>query len=176
MRKKVKIVILIAIVVLFGTMGAIIVSKVQTKNAAEAQVENLPDFKFFTLDKTPFTRGNIEQGKPVLIIHFHPECENCQWAAQEMKTKVDQLSDVQVLMISSADPEKVSEFMKHFELDKHSQITPLLDSEFTFFKTFGIDVVPLEMIYNKDHKLVKYYKGEVKVETIVKLLKESQKL
>lgn len=172
MSKKVKIVIVIAIVVaLFGTMGAVIVTKLQTKKAAEAQVENLPDFKFFTLDKAPFTRSNIQKGKPVLVVHFHPECENCQWAAKEMKGKMDLLSDVQVLMVSSADPVKVKEFMSHFELDKYSQVIPLLDSEFTFFKTFGISIVPLEMIYNKDHKLVKYYKGEVRIETIVKLLK-----
>ena len=62
--------------------------------------------------------------------------------------------------------------MTDYKLKDHTQITPLLDKDHIFFNVFGMVLNPIVFIYNKDHQLVKYYKGQTKAEAISKALND----
>ena len=74
-----------------------------------------------------------------------------------------------VLLVSNASPESIKMFMQQFEFsDKDFRI--LTDSKLVFNEIFGIDIIPSTLIYNKNLELVKFQKGEIKMETILKYL------
>jgi peroxiredoxin len=171
MKKKVfKISIIVFLFGFFGTMGFLIVRQLMIKKEAAEKIQDVPAFKFYTLANTGFTNDSIANGKPVIIIHFSPDCENCQDEARELQQKLPGLGDVQVLMIADGKKEPVEKFMIDYRLNVFPQIKPLLDNDGVFFKAFGVALNPLVIIYNNEHRFVKMYKGQTKVEAIRKAL------
>jgi peroxiredoxin len=142
------------------------------KEATE-KMKQLPAFKFYTVDKQAFTHKDLLTDQPVVIIHFSPDCENCQHEAVQLQSKMDLLQGVQILMITAdKKADVVTKFMNDYKLNLYPLITPLMDIDYTFFKSFGMEVNPLIFIYGKDGNLKKYYKGETKIEAIKKALQE----
>lgn len=170
MRRYIKPIIVTALLGIFGFMGYTIVTKAKMKNEAEQKVQHLPDFAFNTPDDKIFASTALAKDKPVLIVHFDPDCEGCQYEAYEIKKNAELLRDIQVLMITSADAEKAKQFLADYQLEEYSFITLLLDKNRTFFNTFGAAVTPMQILYDKEHKLVKIFKGEVRMDAVAKLL------
>lgn len=155
-----------------SSLGYLIYSKLQTRQTSEEKMSTLPAFVFYKTDGSKFTRADIPAG-PLLLIHFQPSCENCQYEARELKEHAGELADVQVMMVSSAPAEEIMEFMDAYELSVYPNIIPLADKDRTFEATFGTSLIPLEIIYDSDHKLLKYFKGEVKIEAVIQQLKQA---
>jgi peroxiredoxin len=171
MRRYIKPVIIIALLVIFGGLGYTIVTKLKQKSEAEQKVQRLPQFTFHTPGNAAFSSAQLAKNKPVLIVHFDPDCEGCQYEAYEINKSLDLMKDIQVLMITSADADKAKQFLTDYQLEGYPFITLLMDKDNTFFRTFGAAATPMQVLYDKDHKLVKIFKGEVKMEAILKLLK-----
>src|ERR1044071_110503 len=103
MKKRIlKISLVTGLLAFFGIMVYTIAHKLNVKKEAEEKISSLPPFKFYTLAGDGFTEGNVEHGKPVVIIHFSPDCENCQEEAVELDKNIALLGNTQVLMISEA--------------------------------------------------------------------------
>jgi thiol-disulfide isomerase/thioredoxin len=171
-RKILKIVIPALVIGLLGFLIYGIVTKLNIKSAAEEKIKEVPDFKFYTLSNNGFTNENIPANKAVVIIHFSPDCENCQDEASDLQKDIGLLPDVEILMVSEAKKEEVAKFMMDYKLDSNPQIIALLDKDHVFFKAFGQVLNPLVYIYNKEHKLVRHYVGQTRVEAISKALKQ----
>jgi hypothetical protein len=74
-----------------------------------------------------------------------------------------------ILLVSHASPESIKIFMQQFSInDRNTQI--LCDTSLVFSDIFGTNVIPTNLIYNKDLRLVKLLKGEFKTEAIIKYL------
>lgn len=155
-----------------GIMGYVIIHKMQVKKEVAAKMEQLPKFKFYKLDGTIFTNDSIPPNNPIVIIHFSTTCENCQNEAEDLSKGISMLGSTQIYMVTSSTKEEVESFMKTYKLNEYSQIIPLLDNDNTFFNSFGMALNPLVFIYDENQKLVKYYKGETKIEAIQKALKK----
>jgi thiol-disulfide isomerase/thioredoxin len=172
MKKKIlKTGIVTGLIVFFGIMGFTIVQKLMIKKAAAEKISELPAFKFYTLDDAGFTNENIPAGMPVVIIHFSPDCENCQEEAVDLEKNMALLGGVQILMVTEAEKDEVRKFMTDYNLDEQPQVIPLRDKDGIFFTVFGMVLNPLVFIYDKQHRLVKLYKGQTKAEAIQKALK-----
>jgi peroxiredoxin len=170
MRRFIKPLIIIVLVGFLGSMGYVIVSKLKTRSEAEQRVKILPDFTFYTLEDAPFGKAQLKKKLPVVIVHFDTDCESCQYEAIQIRKDIDLLKGVQVLMITPSEPAKVRKFFADYGLEGNPVITPLIEKNNDFFNTFGVAVTPFEMVYSSELKLVKEFKGEVKMEAIMKQL------
>lgn len=171
-RKIFKISIISGLVVFFGCMSVIITRQLVIRKEAAEKIHDIPQFKFYSLSGQNFTQDSVAAGKAVIIIHFSPDCENCQDEAKELQGNISALGDVQVLMIAEADKDEVEKFFGDYKLAALPQIKPLLDKDGAFFKAFGMVLNPLVFVYDREHKLVKFYKGQTKVDAISKVLKQ----
>ena len=83
MRKIIIGTILIVIVSFASFLGIGIVRKIQIQKIVNEKIARFPSFSFLTLTNEKFNSSLISKG-PVLVMHFHPECEHCQWEIDEM--------------------------------------------------------------------------------------------
>jgi len=72
-------------------------------------------------------------------------------------------------MISSEEIGKIKAFFTKYQLTNF--VKPLQMDIKTMVDTFGAVSIPTIYIYGKDHQLIKQYKGETKVASIIKHIK-----
>jgi thiol-disulfide isomerase/thioredoxin len=166
MNKKIKIFVSVVVIVILVSCFFII-KKVNEKNKAESIIAKTPEFSFLTLDNLSFSDKNIENSESRLILnHFSPNCEHCQYMAGEFLKDSQKIKDVQILMITSADSASVAKFNSDYKLSLLPNIIILRDTNYQFQKTFRTSVVPSFFIY-EHNKLVKKFIGETLINNLV---------
>jgi thiol-disulfide isomerase/thioredoxin len=145
----------------------ILIYKINTKAKENEIIISIPKLSFLTLDNLSFSDKNIENSESRLILnHFSPNCEHCQYMAGEFIKDSQKLKDVQILMITSADSAIVAKFNNDYKLSLLPNIIILRDTNYQFQKTFGTSVVPSFFIY-EHNKLVKKIIGETLINNLV---------
>ena len=148
-----------------------IAGKMQKNKIMKERIKSLPVFSFRTLNDTIFRSDQLKEG-PVLILFFHPECEHCQYQITTLFNNNVIPSGLCVLLISNAEKEGIRKFMEENNLLQYPGLTALADETYSFRNYFGTEIVPAIFIYNKELKLVRYFQGEVRPETILKYLRQ----
>jgi|WetSurMetagenome_2_1015567.scaffolds.fasta_scaffold00040_4 hypothetical protein len=149
------------------------INKVNAKKLRLEKIEKLPSFTFLSLDYISYSSSEILHG-PLILVHFHPECEHCRYEISELsKSKLSE-SGIKIILISSANIVAVKQFLIELPLSKTNDFITLLDTAYTFEEIFGRGVIPTTYLYDKDLHLIKVLSGECKIETIHKLINESR--
>lgn len=161
-------------VFLVGTLLLIGINrKMKNQKEISERTSKLPSFTFMTLSELPFNSLDINEG-PVLIVHFHPECEHCQYEISEILKSVIPESFKTVLLVSSANPDSIRRFLFRMNISDFPSVITLADTSYSFEATFGSSPIPTSYIYNSKLKMIKVLHGEVKTETILKYLWDSE--
>jgi thiol-disulfide isomerase/thioredoxin len=166
MNKKMRVYITLILFVL-SISCFYIQRKIDQKNKADAIIAKIPEFSFLTLNNHSFSDKNIENRNSRLILnHFNPNCEHCQYMAGQFVKDSQKLNDIQILMITSADSLSAAKFNSDYKLSLLPNIIILRDTNYQFQKTFGTGVVPSFFIY-EHNKLVKKVIGETIIENLI---------
>jgi hypothetical protein len=165
------VILIIFIIVSFLVIG--INRKMKNQKDINEKISRLPSFSFKTLEGTSFESSDIKQG-PILIVHYHPECEHCQYEIAEILNSAIPESFKNVILVSSAHPDSIRRFLNRLNSCDFPSIISLADTLSSFADTFGRSPIPSSYIYNRKLNLVKVLHGEVKTETILKYLRESE--
>lgn len=173
MRRIFKVVIILIVIGLLGYMVYQIAGNIKARKELSEQIQSLPDFEFQVINGEVFKSSDIKVDLPVVVVYFNPNCEECQYEIQQIRDNISLFQDVQILLVSPVKKEVLLEFYDKYNLDKYSQITVLLDHKDNFHTVFGPASYPTIFIYNKLHQLIKRYKGETKVEAVLKALQEN---
>lgn len=154
-------------IVLIMLVGGIVAKVIKANDSAE-RIKTLPSFTLESLDGNIFSSDDLEKG-PLLIVYFHPECEYCQYEISTLISNDIQSRGIKILLVSNARPEAIRKFMEPFDINSEN-FNILSDTSVVFSEMFGIHTVPVNILYDVNLKLVKYFKGEVKTETILNYL------
>jgi thiol-disulfide isomerase/thioredoxin len=171
MKKTLILSIVIIVIGLTAFLFTGIATKTHLNKIAKERITVLPVFSMKTLNDTIFRSDLIKSG-PVIILHFHPECEHCKYEISTLFKCKAELSGTQVILISNAEKEVISNFLKENNLLNYPGSVALLDETYSFKSYFGTGIVPATFIYDKKLKLVKFFQGEVRPETILKYLRQ----
>lgn len=174
MKKIITILFVFVVIIFISYFGYQSIKKHNINKQAEKTIQELPVFSFYTLNKKRFKYINITK-KNTLIIYFHPECEHCQYEAKQLVLNKEKFKQTQILMISPADLTDIQLFNTSYGLNKVEILKMLWDKERKFENHFGKSTFPTILIYNQENKLQKKYKGEVKIESILKYIGKTQK-
>ena len=174
MKKK----IIICLGLLALSLGAFLAFKIGKKynhnKEVALQKQSLPIFQFYSQDLKVFSAKELKKNKAVCIFYYNADCEHCQHEASHISKTIAAFKYTQVLMVSTNTPKETAVFSKTYKLNDAGFIW-LYDKGYSFYKWFGESVTPSVYIYNADHKLVKEYIGEVKIEAIIKYLVNGKK-
>ena len=166
MKRKLIIFITIVLSIIFVAC-LLIAKKINDKYKSEILISTLPEFSFISLDLHSFDRKDIDKNKLRIILnHFSPTCEHCQYMAGEFIKNSQKLKDIQILMITSADIDVASKFNSDYKLSLLPNIIILRDTNYQFQKIFGTGVVPSFFIY-EHNKFVKKVIGETMIDNLI---------
>ena len=168
MRKFLKFLIIILLLAIVGWLGTRTYQRYQSKKEATERVQTLQHVCFEALNGGQVYLDEFDRQKPTVIIYFHPECEHCQYEASEIGKQAEQFAKANMILITPDDSVKrVEAFASRYNLWAVDNLAVLLDRNHQFLRSFGTAVFPSVFIYGTDQKLVKSYKGEVKMEAII---------
>lgn len=140
---------------------------IERRRLRENAIRSVPAFDFKQLDGKSFSRDSVDFNVDRLVLNYYnPDCDHCQYVADQIVKNAVKFERIQLLMITPADKEKVADFCRRYQLESVPNLKLLLDTHHEFETVFGTSVTPSFFIYNYDGKLVEKIIGETKVENL----------
>lgn len=140
-------------------------------SAAYSQSNKVPPFRITQADGKVFFAGSLPLGKPIVIIYFSPDCEDCQQMTKEMLSRINELKRASIAMITSQPLAMVKKFISDYKLDKYSNIY-VGTEEGSYFvgKYYKVGQLPFMALYSLYGDLIKIY-DKVNLDDLVIQLK-----
>lgn len=140
----------------------------QAKKESENRIQALQHCCFKSLNGQLVCIDEFDIQKPTVIIYFNPGCEHCQYEASEIGKQAELFEKANMILITPDDSTKrVEAFAAKYHLWEVDNLIILIDQDHKFKDYFGTSIFPSVFIYGSDKKLLKLYKGEIKMEAIL---------
>jgi len=172
MRKAIKIIIAILILSIVIFLGYNIYQKIQHKQKIAENTKTIPSFNFKTIESVDFTLKDISSKKPKLFIYFNSECEFCNGEAEKISENLDLFNDIQILFVSHEETQNILRFAQKHHLYNRKNIIFLEDEKLEFSKLFDAKSIPFIVLYSKEDKRIKVFKGSTNPKKILTYLPE----
>lgn len=164
-----KLLVLFSLIIIAGC------SRAQTSSAGKG----MPPYRILTTDSNYLTPANLKKDRKTVLIYFSPDCPHCQHLTMDMKHKMKQFGNAQIIMITWSDKfdiRAIKNFVRDFDLKKfHNIIVGTEGYTYGVQKYFNIQTTPFVAVYNRKGKLVKTFSKEPEVEDIVEAVKDADK-
>jgi thioredoxin-related protein len=156
-------------------------SLIITAGCSQAQnkpnIENIPPFHILKTDSTYFTPANLQKNKPVMIIYFSPDCSHCQHLMYEMKPKMKQFGNTQIVMVTFMEPSMLialKNFYRDFDLAKYPNVTVGTEGHtYVVQRYYQVKTTPYIAIYNRNGKLVKAFDKVPSMDELIATVKKA---
>jgi thioredoxin-related protein len=134
----------------------------------------IPPYRILTTDSSWVTPANLK-AKRTLLIYFSPDCPHCQHLTMDIKQKIKQFGDTQIMMITwsnNYDIRAIKNFVRDFDLRKYPAIKVGTEGyTYQVQKYFKIETTPFVAVYNSKGKLTKSFRKQPEVEDVLKAVK-----
>lgn len=130
---------------------------------------DLPDFSFTSTENGAVGKSDLDQGEPVIIFYFDPDCDDCLAQAGSIKSEIESFDGVQLLWISWAENTVLTAFKDEY-FPNNTNVYVLKDDSFMFDSYFGYSEVPAVYVYNKSWQQVGSFNDTVSIEELLSLL------
>ena len=108
-----------------------------------------------------FKADSLPVGKPIIIIYFSPDCEDCQQFMDKISNSIDDFKSASIAMITFLPVESLSQFIERNNLNKYPNFYVGTEGSNFFVRDFyNIGQLPFVAVYTKDGDLVKQYSGK----------------
>lgn len=148
-----------------------------TQAQNKQNIENIPPFKILKSDSTYFTPANLKKNKPVMIIYFSPDCSHCQHLVYEMKPKMKQFGDTQIVMVTFTEftmLKMIKNFTRDFGLAKYPNITVGTEGHtYVVQQYYQVKTTPYIAIYDHKGKLVQAFDKVPSMEELIIAIKKA---
>ena len=171
MRKLFKLLLGFVLVLTAGWLIAHTFHTYMAKKEAAEKIQTLQHVCFESLHGGQICLDGFNPSQPTVILYFHPECEHCQYEANEIERQSDRFSNANLILITPDDSiKRVEAFAGKYKLWQVDNLVILFDRKGQFKNQFGTSVVPSVFIYGSNKQLLKQFVGEVKMEAVLKMI------
>jgi thioredoxin-related protein len=164
-KKRYKFLIITGVLYLLGYMMVKIKDKIQQETVISQKIAIL---------SSPLTsyKDKIENknNAPSVFVAFHPDCEHCQYEAKSINERHIDLQYTNIVLFTSANDSLTKAFSHTYGLDTLKNVQVMTDETNEIHQRFGVKMIPTIFIYDSRGNLLKQYKGETKIEAILKTL------
>ena len=139
---------------------------VQQKEKFATDKGQLPNFQgCLNSDSSHFEISSLPQQKPVIVLFLDTECGQCQRQVANLQQHYQRLQNAEVLLVSV---ERLAALRAFEQKVKSNQHFHLLQIQFEqVFETFGSLISPHTFVYDTNHQLLKDFKGQTPIDSIV---------
>lgn len=131
----------------------------------------IPPFRIQMPDSAWFSKTNLQKNKAALILYFSPDCGHCQLETEELLSKMKELNNLQIVMITSRPFEDMANFADHYKIKRFPAIKIGTDPARFVTGFYDVKFTPFSALYNKKGTLVKVYEKGIDMEELVSLTK-----
>jgi thiol-disulfide isomerase/thioredoxin len=132
----------------------------------------IPPFKIVKADGSLFRAQDLPRGKPVIIIYFSPECEDCQKFTEAMLSRIDEFWGASVVMVTYLPVKSVAWYVKKYRLNIYPNIFVGTEgNSFIVRYYFNVHRFPFVALLDREGKLVKLWDRQENIEELVSTLK-----
>ncbi len=158
MKKKIVGSVALALVLLCVWFAHKSITKLQQKEKVQDTQQTL------SLIGEKLGMETLDSQKPAVLIYFNSECHFCQYEVKEISKNLSKFKQYQLGFMSFEPEIKAKNFLKEYGLQAF-----YLSVDENRLTTHIMGGVPQVFIYD-DNSLKKHFKGEVKIEAILKVL------
>ncbi len=112
-----------------------------------------------------------------MIIYFAPDCSHCQHLMYEMKPKMKQFGNIQIVMVTFMEPNMliaVKNFYRDFDLAKYPNITVGTEGHtYVVQRYYQVATTPYIAIYDHKGKLVKAFAKVPPMDELIATVKKA---
>jgi peroxiredoxin len=173
MKKKiVKFVIGSIVFSIFILLGILGFKSINNKKMIAKTIQTFHDFCTFCMDNNrEFCTDSLPK-QPIVLLFIHPECDFCHEEIKQLKESQILFQNISVLLVTTAPRQQVIDFYSNQNLSAFDNIKLLMDDNLKIFKEFDVNTIPTVFLYDEDKKLIFKHKGEIKMEYLIKQLRE----
>lgn len=137
-----------------------------------SQINKIPPFQMMQANGKVFPAGNLPVGKPIIIIYFSPDCEECHDLTTELLNRINDFSTASIAMITNMPLDQVKQFVSEFQLERYSNIYVGTEGDASFAgRYYRVGRIPFVVLHNKNGDLIKVYNQEMNIEDLIVRLK-----
>jgi hypothetical protein len=126
-----------------------------------AQTGKVPPFRMVTPDGETFKAENLPFEKPIIIIYFSPDCDECQQMTKDLLSRISDFEKASIAMITYLSVEVVRKFAADNSINIYSNIYIGTEGNYLFVKNYyNIEQFPFIALYNKNGDLFKKYNSK----------------
>ena len=170
MKKTIKLIIALILMSTIAFLTYKITSKLNHKKEVAKRTKTIPEFSFKTVSGAEFSRDNLKQ-HPTIFVYFNSECDFCQSEAEKIQERLTDFKNMQLIFVSYENSQQIQKFAQTYLLNNKKNVIFLEDSQRKFSSLFDVNSLPYIVVYNKKKQLLKKFKGAVKIDDILKVLK-----
>lgn len=138
------------------------------KKLVQTKIQSTPvNVNLFTLDSTRFI---FPLAKPVVFILYNSTCEHCQYELSQINAEINSFNNIELVFLSSEPIPAIKQSALPFEGNRNVNFVKINPED--VFANFGTVRYPTILIYGTNGKLIKEFKGETKVEAILKYARQ----
>lgn len=144
-----------------------------TSSRSFPQSGKVPPFQMMLHNGKIFRARNLPFGKPIIIVYFSPECEECHQFTEGLLKNINDFRNASIAMITYMSPDKVKQYVSDFKLEQYPNIYAGTEGNTLFvLNYYRISKFPFVALYNKDGGLIKKYNStEVDLTDLIRRVK-----
>jgi thiol-disulfide isomerase/thioredoxin len=136
------------------------------------QAKGLPPFKIIQSDGKVFRAQDLPVGKPVIIIYFSPDCEDCQKFTESMLSRMDDFWKASIVMVTYLPVKDVAGFVSKYKLNIYPNIHVGTEgSTFIVRYYYNVKLFPFVVLLNKNGKVEKIWERKEDIDDLANRLK-----
>lgn len=136
----------------------------------------IPGFKIQMPDSSWLYKQNLDKKKSTLILYFSPDCGHCQMETEGILSKMKELKNLQIIMITSRPFEDMFNFANHYKLSRFPAIKIGSDPARYVTRFYDVKFTPFSALYDNKGKLVKAYPKGINMDELIALLQLQEEL
>lgn len=138
-----------------------------------AQSGKLPPFSILQLNGKNFRAQNLPIGKPILIIYFSPDCEDCLLFMDKFFNKINDFNKASIVMITYFSIENIAKFDVKYKTSHYKNITVGTEGSSFFVKDYyQIMDLPFVALYDKNGNIQSSYQKKIPFKELIDKLQK----
>jgi thiol-disulfide isomerase/thioredoxin len=130
--------------------------------------EMLPSFDMLLADSlSHFNTSVINDGVPVALLYFSPDCEHCQKETESILHHINELKHVQFIFVTNDPFDRLKVFESIYNLTKYPNIKLGRDERFFLLKYFKGIFPPYLVLYDGNKAKKAVFQGEASADSII---------
>jgi len=156
------------------TLSALLLLGFCFSDNSSGQSNKVPPFRMMMANNKVFMAEDFPVGKPMLIVYFSPECEDCHVFIEGMLNRIADFKNVSIAMVTYMTGDIVTKYVIKNSLTMYTNIYVGTEGNTLFLKNYyNIVTFPFVALYDKNGNLiVKYTTKQVDLNDLVSRIKK----